>query len=399
MAANETAQWQKRQAEKRARRERRKKKQSSKRDMSDAARLLRAVLNNLSRLYPNMLAENLLTLAMLVTGILRSKSGQLKKIARAVQYEHKKESLVERFRRFVRNPQLEVRVEYNPFVVMVLSALSQEQFGLMIDSTKMGGNCICLMVSVYYKSRALPLAWVVFKGRKGHSSQATQLALFKAVKALLPEGGSVILLGDGEFDGSEVVAWFETETNWQYVCRTDKSTLIWYQGQWVALDQLPLASGEQTFLTGVLFTRQHQIGPVNILAVWNQTKQEHWFFVNNFEHQAQAQKWYQKRFTIETLFSDIKGRGFHLDDTRLWHPERVSRLLLAGAIAYVFSVFWGVKAIITGDFRQLVRTDAFYHSLFQLGLIYLDHLLNECLDFPPLTHLPPPSSFEHVVLS
>jgi hypothetical protein len=70
MAANETAQWQKRQAEKRARRERRKKKQSSKRDMSDAARLLRAVLNNLSRLYPNMLAENLLTLAMLVTGIL-----------------------------------------------------------------------------------------------------------------------------------------------------------------------------------------------------------------------------------------------------------------------------------------------------------------------------------------
>jgi len=33
--------------------------------------------------------------------------------------------------------------------------------------------------------------------------------------------------------------------------------------------------------------------------------------------------------------------------------------------------------------------------LFQLGLIYLDHLLNECLDFPPLSALPPPASFAH----
>ncbi|NJN98921.1 MAG: IS4 family transposase, partial [Anaerolineales bacterium] len=40
------------------------------------------------------------------------------------------------------------------------------------------------------------------------------------------------------------------------------------------------------------------------------------------------------RFTTETLFSDLKGRGFHLDDTRLWQPERLHRLLLAAAIAY-----------------------------------------------------------------
>jgi hypothetical protein len=57
-----------------------------------------------------------------------------------------------------------------------------------------------------------------------------------------------------------------------------------------------------------------------------------------------------------------------------------------------------VEAIISRAFEQLVRTDAFYHSLFQLGLIYLDHLLNEYLDFPSLIDLPPPEAFEHVVL-
>ena len=367
--------------------------------MSDASRLCNVVLSHLLKLLPDMLEENRLTLAMMMTGLLRSRNGQLKKMARAVRYAGKKESLVERFRRLVKNGQIVAEVEYNPFVTLVLSALSKERLVLMIDSTKIGGDCICLMVSIYYKSRALPLAWVVYKGKKGHSSQHTQLELFKTVKALLPTTSSVILLGDGEFDGSEVVAWFKTETTWQYVCRTDPTNLIGSQEQWRALNQLPLAAGEEGFLSGVRFTQAHQVGPVNILIVWNAAKKGHWFFVTNFDSQAEAQKWYRKRFTTETLFSDFKGRGFHLDETGLWIPERVSRLVMVTAMAYVFTVLLGVEAIVSGAFRQLVRTDAFYHSLFQLGLIYLDHLLNEYLSFPELLTLPKPDSFEHMVIT
>jgi hypothetical protein len=64
-----------------------------------------------------------------------------------------------------------------------------------------------------------------------------------------------------------------------------------------------------------------------------------------------------------------------------------------------FTILWGVESIVSGAFRQLVRSDAFYHSLFQLGLIYLDHLLNEYLSFPELLTLPRPDSFEHVVIT
>jgi len=399
MVGETIGQWQKRQAQKRDRRQRRKKKQGQNRTMSDAARLYQAVLSNLVNFLPEMKAENFLTLAMMITGLLKGKSGQFSKMARAVQYAAKKESLVTRFQRLVRNKHIEVELEYNPFVSMIVSALSKEQVVLMVDSTKIGGNCLCLMVSVYYKSRALPLAWVVYKGQKGHSSQETQLALFKRVKALVSETNQVILLGDGEFDGSQVVTWLETETTWQFVCRTDKTNLIWYEEQWVALEQLPLEPGQEAFLTAARFTQAHQVGPVNILVIWNEAKSCHGFFVTNLETAQTTQKWYAKRFTTETLFSDFKGRGFHLDDTRLWKPERVNRLLPAGAIAYVFSIVLGIEAIVSGAFRQLVRTDAFYHSLFQLGLIYLDHILNECLPFPPLIRLPPPADFEHVVIS
>ena len=95
---------------------------------------------------------------MLVTGIPRCKSGQLRKIANAVQYGHKKESLIDRFRRSVRNKNIDVEVAYTPFNDIILKALAQGDIVLMIDSTKMGGRRINLMVSVYYKSRALPFA-------------------------------------------------------------------------------------------------------------------------------------------------------------------------------------------------------------------------------------------------
>lgn len=396
MAQNELKRYRKL-ARKKTRRKKRKDKQSQL-NMSDAARLYRVILRHIQDRLPELMVEHQLTLAMMVTGILRERSGQLKKIARGVQYDRKKESLVERFRRFVRNKQIQVEVEYAPFGQRILKAVGQGPLVLLIDSSKLGGKCLCLMLSVYYKSRALPLAWVTFKGKKGHSSQETQLALFEQVKGLLPPDLPVVLLGDGEFDGSEVVDWFNQQPTWQYACRTDKSNKIFYQGQWQNLSQLPLRAGEETFLSQVRFTESNNIGPVNILVVWNEAKQCHWFFVTNLQTAEEAKDYYLLRFSIETLFSDLKDRGFHLDDTRLWHPERLHRLIFAGAIAYFFTIVLGVEAIISRAFEKLVRTDAFYHSLFQLGLIYLDHLLNECLVFPSLIDLPPPEDFDHVVL-
>ena len=399
MTAKQKIQWQKRQVKKRERRARRLQKRAKK-NMSDAARLYRVIFRHILELIPpDMLAENCITLAMLITGILRGKSGQLRTIANGVQYDHQQESLIERFRRFVRNTNIEVEVAYAPINALILKAIAQGTITLMIDSTKMGGRCICLMLSVYYKSRALPFAWVTFKGRKGHSSQQVQLGLFKRVKALLPADMPVVLLGDGEFDGSEVVAWFIKETHWQFVCRTDKRTKVFYQAEWVALNDIPFKEGDEGFLNDVRFTEKNTIGPLNILVVWHEAKQEHWFFVTNFQTATEAKNNYAFRFTIETLFSDLKGRGFNLDDTRLWHPERLNRLIFAGAIAYFLIITLGVEAIVSGAIRQLVRTDAFYHSLFQLGLFYLNYIFNQFLEFPSLIDLPPPDTFEHIVLT
>lgn len=279
--------------------------------MSNEARLFQTVARTINKFLPGMLEANRVSLAYLITGIIGSKAVQLRQVASKVVYPGKETSLVERFRRLLQNENIVVKTEFNPFLELILSGLSQTRLVLAIDSTKVGGGCICLMVSVVYKSRALPLCWVVFKGRKGHSSADIQLALMKTLQCLLPPEQAVILLGDGEFDGSELVTWFEQHTSWRYVCRTAHRLLIQHQHEWLALAEIELAPGEETFLTDILFTQSGQVGPVNILVVWNNKEKEHWFFVTNFTDPKEARKWYRKRFSIETLFSDVKGRGFN----------------------------------------------------------------------------------------
>ena len=366
--------------------------------MSNEARLFKSVARMINKFLPGMLEANRVTLAYLITGIIGGKDVQLRQVANKVVYPGKETSLVERFRRFLQNENIVVKVEFIPFLELILSGLNQSRLVLAIDSTKVGGGCICLMISVVYKSRALPVCWVVFKGRKGHSSAETQLALMKTLQSLLPAECEVVILGDGEFDGSELVVWFEQQTSWFYVCRAANSNKIRYQGKWQALADLDLVEGKETFLVEVLFTQTGQVGPLNILVVWNKKDEEHWFFITNFTDPKEVKKWYRKRFSIETLFSDVKGRGFNLGKTRIWQPERVNRLIFAVAIAYILTIFLGVDLIMHGPFEKLFRTDRFYHSLFQLGLSHLNHLLKSCLPIPELGSLPPPDSFEHVVL-
>jgi len=387
---------------KKASRRRKRLRQGRKRNNSDAARLFRFVLRKLTKHLPDIMVDHRLTLTMMITGLLRGRDGRLAKMAEKVVYPHKKSSLVSRFERFVKSSQVEVEHYYLPFAQEILQAIAgAEPAVLMIDSTKLGGNCICLMVSLYYKKRALPLAWHCFKGKKGHSDQATQIELLKQVQAMMPVDTPVVLVGDGEFDGADLLTWLKTETDWQFVCRTTPTTLVCYQDKWLSLTEvvteLGLTAGETDFLSQMTFIRSHPVEQLNIFIAWDPDKQAHIFFVTNCATQAEARHWYDKRFTIETCFGDLKSRGLFLHRTRIRYPERLARLILAAAGAYYLIILLGVESIFSGIFRQLVRTDAFYHSLSQLGFIFLDHILNEDDVFPELDPLPKPDLVNHFV--
>ncbi len=77
-----------------------------------------------------------------------------------------------------------------------------------------------------------------------------------------------------------------------------------------------------------------------MLSTWGSQYEDPIYRVSNFLTGKEAIYWYKKRFRIETLFSDRKGRG-NLNKSGLRDPKRIDRLLIALSLAYIWIVFLG----------------------------------------------------------
>ena len=58
--------------------------------------------------------------------------------------------------------------------------------GLVMDGSVVGRGCVALMLHVVYKGRALPVAWLVRQGKKGHFPEDLHIALVEQVQELIP---------------------------------------------------------------------------------------------------------------------------------------------------------------------------------------------------------------------
>jgi hypothetical protein len=142
------------------------------------------------------------TLAAFISGIVASKSTQLPTVASHVPDGTKPESRVKRFARWVDNDTITEDVYFFPYAQVLLAPLALQTLVLVIDGSVVGRGCIALMLHVVYKGRALPLAWLVRQGKKGHFPEALHITLIEQVQRQIPAGAQVVLLGDGEFDGT-----------------------------------------------------------------------------------------------------------------------------------------------------------------------------------------------------
>ena len=101
----------------------------------------------------------------------------------------------------------------------------------------------------------------------------------------------------------------------------------------------------------------------------------------------EACRWYAKRFRSETFFSDQKSRGFPLHKSHIADQTRLSRLLMAAWLAYIWIVYLGSVCEQDGWMTIIHRGDRCDFSLFQIGLRLLDHLLNEDFLIPVASHI------------
>ena len=326
-------------------------------------------------------ARNMNVLVGFICGIVQSGQVKLTEVAGDIPRAGKEESLIMQLRRWLKNEAVTYDLYYQPFITQILYALASQTLVLIIDGSTTGRGCVTLMVSVLYKGRSLPLLWVTRKGKKGHFPESMHIELIKAVKELIPIGADVVCLGDGEFDGAE---WLNTLTGfgWNYVCRTSKTTVLYEEGERFQFNEVcPGRGGEPVCIHGLEFTDKRN-AVVNAVAWWDKKYVNPLFWVTSFETAEEAYHWYCKRFRIETLFSDLKSRGFNLHKSGLRCPERLSRLIIAAALAYIWMVYLGEYALQKGWEKLIHRTDRCDWSLFNLGRHLLKRLLRDNLRIP-----------------
>ncbi|MHC1732033.1 MAG: transposase [Bacteroidales bacterium] len=298
-------------------------------------------------------ARQLTTLAAMVAGIVQARSCQLPAIAHKTPDRAKADSRIKRYSRWVQNEWIEYAGFYLPFVSELLSHLAAiRELVFVIDGSEVGHECITLMISLIYGKRALPITWLVVKGRKGHLSEAIHLDLLAQLQAILPEN-----------------------------CRTAKNMILYEDGRPFSFAELFLQVDDQICIPQVWFTKEGY-GPVTVIAQWERGFACPLYLVTNFELPDEAVYWYKKRFQIETFFSDEKSRGFFLHKSHLADPQRLSNLMIAACLAYLWIVYLGCVAVRDDWVKTIHRTDRCDWSLFRLGLALLDHFLNELIPIP-----------------
>jgi hypothetical protein len=325
--------------------------------------------------------QHLNTLVALICGLAGGKHAHLSTIAdHAPSDGAKQESVIERFRRFLKHDRQTIDGWFLPIARELLLRLAEQPIQLVMDGSVVGRGCVALMLSVVYHGRALPLCWLVVRGAKGHFPEALHQELLAQVHAIIPEGARVTFLGDGEFDGVELQAELRRR-EWQYVCRTASNILLSASGASFHVADLGPARGEMVALTPAWMTAE-QYGPVSILALWEQAYQEPIYLVTTIVDLDLAVQLYKKRAHIETFFSDVKSRGFQIHKSHLSDPERLSRLLIAACLAYVWIVYLGVCAMGDEWMKRLHRQDRCDLSLFRLGLRLLARALKDHIPIP-----------------
>ena len=359
--------------------------------MSDNLRRYRAICHALTQAYPTPptghFARHVQTLAALISGIVGGKSTQLPTIATKVPDGSKPESRVKRFARWLDNARILEEMYFLPYAESLLTHLALETLVLVMDGSVVGRGCAALMIHVIYKGRALPLAWRVRQSPKGHFPEDLHIAVVEVVREMIPAGTPVVFLGDGEFDGTRLQDTLR-EAGWWYACRTSKGNTVTWQGETFPVAELGacIKPGRLIELQEVAVTHE-AYGPVLLLCCWAKGYVEPLYLVSNMSTAEEAIDYYQKRFRIETFFSDQKSRGCNIQKSHLTDPQRLSRLLIASCLAYIWIVYLGVLCTNEGWQRVIHRRKRCDLSLFQLGLRLLEHFLNEQLPIPVQFHV------------
>jgi len=301
-------------------------------------------------------------LAALVLALVRFRTTNLARLCLAMPGTAHELSAYRRLQRFFAHVALDPARLYG----LLVAHAPEGPLTLSLDRTewKTAGHTHNLLVVGYlHRGVVVPLMWHAL-GKRGSSSQAERIALFKALFALLPTARVEAVLGDREFIGRDFQHWLDMRRV-GFVIRIKKNAWVTHIRSGTAYQAGPLfallGDGNRRRLRGKWTVYGT---PCFVTAV--REKGSTWMLISN-RHPNTARALYEQRWAIETLFGVLKSRGFDLEATHLVASERIERLFGVLAVALVWVL--GVAVRCMAERPEPVKTHGrLARSLFRVGL-------------------------------
>lgn len=315
------------------------------------------------------------TLSQLVAAAMRCERISLASIGRSLVGSVKHQ--IKKAWRFCANDRVEVSDAMRGVLKRILKR-RKKRLIVSFDWTDIKGFQT-LMASAVFKGRSTPLLWAscqkhVYDGHR--SRNAFEETLLMLLRDMIPADVRIVLLADRGFGRTEL-ARFCQGRNIDYVIRVNPEVIVRSASYSGKLLDYPVRKGVCKLLRGVEY-RGHDPLVQNVVVRWVRDLPKHrdecWFLMTNLTAgPARLSRLYGQRMTIEELFRDHKSKrnGWSLRDTKITKPERLDRLLLILAIAYLLLCGIGLIAQATrsvADWSASPRNDC---SVFTIGRILL----------------------------
>jgi hypothetical protein len=232
-------------------------------------------------------------------------------------------------------------------VVVDLLGLSGKPWVLAIDRTNwdFGKTTInILMISVVWNGMGIPLLWMLLP-TAGNSNTPERSGLLDRLRAAFPDLKIAALMGDREFIGDAWMAYLG-RANIPFILRLRENQYVLRAG-YVALPISAIAQHlkvrESMIIKGCCrLGRQNETlsAPVRLVVMRLTSGELLALACSGRPRHALAR--YRQRWTIETMFGNLKTKGFALEATHLTNPDKLCTLLALMAFAVALTVKTGV---------------------------------------------------------
>jgi branched-subunit amino acid ABC-type transport system permease component len=251
--------------------------------------------------------------------------------------------------RLLANSRLSPEAMIPNLVRIVLGPRPQRLTPLLVDQTAIGA-VQTILVGAIYQGRVLPLAFTCFTYAQIRKSQnLLETALLRLVAACFPAGTLPVFIADRAYGRSQLLTTLNSWGVW-FILRSKRKVTFEIEGRRRLLRTVRARSPRPRRFAGVLYHATKRLA-VDLIVHHDTRFKETWYLLAPAGSAVELPteeivRLYAERMQIEQGFRDWKThlgvRGLKL---QVRPAERMTRLLLAFALAYILVVLLGASKL------------------------------------------------------